>query len=130
MANRILNLLTDETRYRGLTRVAFHGLLVVGVILLTYFSLSPPGPILRDSFCVIVQYYMLVYLVKHFARKPLVLIPGLAAYYLVTFTCYYYASYVINPHFLFNVLNSIYVLTEEDNPRAARIVEQLSAMDA
>lgn len=224
MANRILNLITDETRYRGLTRVAFHGLLVVGVVLLTISAYLPwflypaspldlpfktyAGPILRDSFCVIVQYYMLVYLVKHYSRKPLVLVPGLAAYYFVIFTCYYYTSYLvkhyfglpddytgsinhfeklsfgealfhpvtffhllfiierafyplaarllieiyrrhkrnlrlekqytrleldflksqINPHFLFNVLNSIYVLTEENNPRAARIVEQLSAM--
>ncbi|MET7253813.1 sensor histidine kinase [Dyadobacter fermentans] len=224
MVQRVLTLITDETRYRGLTRIAFHGLLIVGVFLLIISAYLPwflypasplnlpfktyAGPILRDVFCVIVQYYMLVYLVKHYARKPFVLIPGLAAYYFVVFTCYYYASYVvkhyfglpddytgsinhferlslsealfhpitffhllfiierafyplaarllieiyrrhvrnlklekqytrleldflksqINPHFLFNVLNSIYVLTEEDNPRAARIVEQLSAM--
>ncbi|PSL27218.1 histidine kinase [Dyadobacter jiangsuensis] len=224
MAQRILNLITDENRYRGLTRIAFHGLLIVGVLLLIISAYLPwflypasptdlpfktyAGPILRDAFCVMVQYYMLVYLVKHYARKPLVLIPGFAAYYFVVFTCYYYASYVVkhyfglpddytgsinhfeqlsfsealfhpitffhllfiierafyplalrllievyrrhtrnlklekqytrleldflksqvNPHFLFNVLNSIYVLTEEDNPRAARIVDQLSAM--
>ena len=115
MANRILNLITDETRYRGLTRVAFHGLLIVGVVLLTISAYLPwflypaspldlpfktyAGPILRDSFCVIVQYYMLVYLVKHYSRKPLVLVPGLAAYYFVIFTCYYYTSYLVKHYF-------------------------------
>jgi len=34
----------------------------------------------------------------------------------------------VNPHFLFNVLNSIYALTEEESPRAASIVQQLSSM--
>ncbi|MCF0057131.1 sensor histidine kinase [Dyadobacter sp. CY356] len=34
----------------------------------------------------------------------------------------------LNPHFLFNVLNSIYALTEEESPRAAQIVERLSTM--
>ncbi len=34
----------------------------------------------------------------------------------------------VNPHFLFNVLNGIYSLTEEDNPRAAHMVQQLSGM--
>lgn len=224
MAQHILALITDERRYRGLTRLAFHGLLIVGILLLIFSAYIPwflypaaplnvefktyAGPILRDSLCVIVQYYMLVYLVKHYAPKPLVLLPGLAVYYFVLFTCYYYASYAvkhyfglpddytgslnhfermpfwkalvhpatffhlmfiierafyplaarllieiyrrqvrnlrlekqytrleldflksqINPHFLFNVLNSVYALTEEDNPRAARIVEQLSGM--
>lgn len=224
MVQRLLAILTDEKRYRAFTRLAFHGLLIVGIFLLIFSAYIPwflypaaplnfefvtyAGPILRDSLCVIVQYYILVYLVKHYARKPLVLVPGLAVYYFVLFTCYYYASYAvkhyfglpddysgslnhfdrmafwkalyhpatffhlmfiierafyplaarllieiyrrqvrnlrlekqytrleldflksqINPHFLFNVLNSIYVLTEEDNPRAARIVEQLSGM--
>ena len=224
MVQRLLAILTDENRYRGFTRLAFHGLLIVGIFLLIFSAYIPwflypaapldfefltyAGPILRDSLCVIVQYYILVYLVKHYTRKPLVLIPGLAVYYFVLFTCYYYASYAvkhyfglpddytgslnhfdrmpfwkalyhpatffhlmfiierafyplaarllieiyrrqvrnlrlekqytrleldflksqINPHFLFNVLNSIYALTEEENPRAARIVEQLSAM--
>lgn len=224
MAQHILALITDERRYRGLTRLAFHGLLIVGIFLLIFSAYIPwflypaaplnfefltyAGPILRDSLCVIVQYYMLVYLVKHYAPRPLVLLPGLAVYYFVLFTCYYYASYAvkhyfglpddytgslnhfermpfwkalfhpatffhlmfiierafyplaarllieiyrrqvrnlrlekqytrleldflksqINPHFLFNVLNSVYALTEEDNPRAARIVEQLSGM--
>ena len=224
MVQRLLAILTDEKRYRGFTRLAFHGLLIIGIFLLIFSAYIPwflypaaplnfefityAGPILRDSFCVIVQYYILVYLVKHYARKPLVLVPGLVVYYFVLFTCYYYASYAvkhyfglpddytgslnhfdrmpfwkalyhpatffhlmfiierafyplaarllieiyrrqvrnlrlekqytrleldflksqINPHFLFNVLNSIYSLTEEDNPRAARIVEQLSAM--
>jgi hypothetical protein len=224
MVQRILALISDETRYRGLTRIAFHGLLVIGVFILIISAYIPwflypasplnipiktyVGPILRDSLCVIAQYYMLVYLVKHYARKPLILVPGLAVYYLILFTLYYYSSYIvkrhfglpddysgsighferlsysealfhpttffhllfiierafyplaarllieiyrrhirnlnlekqytrleldflksqINPHFLFNVLNSIYSLTEEDNPRAARIVEQLSAM--
>jgi|GEM_PF-1825898 len=224
MVQRLLAILTDERRYRGVTRLAFHGLLIIGIFLLIFSAYIPwflypaaplnfefityAGPIMRDSFCVIVQYYMLVYLVEHYARKPLVLVPGLVVYYFVLFTCYYYASYAvkhyfglpddytgslnhfdrmpfwkalyhpatffhlmfiierafyplaarllieiyrrqvrnlrlekqytrleldflksqINPHFLFNVLNSIYSLTEEDNPRAARIVEQLSAM--
>lgn len=224
MGKSILALITDPTRYRGLTRLAFHGLLVTGIFLLIISAYIPwflypaapldwpfktyAGPILRDSLCVIVQYYMLVFLVKHYARKPLMIVPGVAVYYFVLFTCYYYTSYAvkryfglpddysgsinhfqrfafwdalihpvtffhlmfiierafyplalrllieiyrrnkrnlqlekqytrleldflksqINPHFLFNVLNSIYVLTEEDNPRAARIVEQLSDM--
>ncbi|CCH57292.1 Inner membrane protein yehU [Fibrisoma limi BUZ 3] len=34
----------------------------------------------------------------------------------------------VNPHFLFNVLNSIYALTEEESPRAAEIVQQLSGL--
>ncbi|WP_159475146.1 sensor histidine kinase [Dyadobacter sp. 3J3] len=34
----------------------------------------------------------------------------------------------LNPHFLFNVLHSIYALTEEKTPRAAQIVEKLSTM--
>ena len=34
----------------------------------------------------------------------------------------------VNPHFLFNVLNSIYALTEEESPRAARLVAQLSGL--
>lgn len=224
MVQRLLAILTDEKRYRGFTRLAFHGLLIVGIFLLIFSAYIPwflypaaplnfefmtyAGPILRDSLCVIVQYYMLVYLVKHYAPRPLVLVPGLAVYYFALFTCYYYASYAvkhyfglpddytgslnhfermpfwkalshpatffhlmfiierafyplaarllieiyrrqvrnlrlekqytrleldflksqINPHFLFNVLNSVYALTEEDNPRAARIVEQLSGM--
>lgn len=224
MVQRLLAILTDEKRYRGFTRLAFHGLLIIGIFLLIFSAYIPwflypaaplnfefityAGPILRDSLCVIVQYYILVHLVKHYARKPLVLVPGLVVYYFVLFTCYYYASYAVkhyfglpddytgslnhfdrmsfwkalyhpatffhlmfiierafyplaarllieiyrrqvrnlrlekqytrleldflksqvNPHFLFNVLNSIYVLTEEDNPRAARIVDQLSAM--
>lgn len=224
MTQRMLALITDETRYRGLTRLGFHGLLIAGIFVLIFSAYIPwflypavpldfpfktyAGPILRDSLCVIAQYYMLVYLVKHYARKPLLLVPGVVVYYFVLFTCYYYASYAvkhyfglpddysgsinhfdrmpfwkalfhpttffhlmfiierafyplaarllieiyrrqmrnlnlekqytrleldflksqINPHFLFNVLNSVYALTEEDNPRAARIVEQLSAM--
>ncbi|MCF0071112.1 histidine kinase [Dyadobacter sp. CY261] len=224
MIQRTLALITDETRYRGLTRLAFHGVLILGVFLLIFSAYIPwflypsspldwpfktyAGPILRDSLCVIVQYYMLVFLVKHYARKPLLLVPGLVVFYFVLFTCYYYTSYVvkryfglpddysgsinhferfsfwqalthpvtffhlmfiierafyplalrllieiyrrqkrnlrlekqytrleldflksqINPHFLFNVLNSVYALTEESNPRAARIVEQLSGM--
>jgi hypothetical protein len=224
MVQRFLALIADKNRYRGFTRVAFHGLLIAGIFLLIFSAYVPwflypatsldfpfktyAGPILRDSLCVILQYYMLVYLVKHYARKPLLLVPGLAVYYFVLFTCYYYASYAvkhyfglpddysgsinhfekfpfwtalfhpatffhllfiierafyplaarllieiyrrqarnldlekqytrleldflksqINPHFLFNVLNSVYALTEEDNPRAARIIDQLSAM--
>ncbi|GAB4023950.1 sensor histidine kinase [Spirosoma koreense] len=34
----------------------------------------------------------------------------------------------INPHFLFNVLNSIYALTEEESPRAAQLVQQLAGL--
>ncbi|GAB3028687.1 sensor histidine kinase [Spirosoma pulveris] len=39
-----------------------------------------------------------------------------------------YLKSQINPHFLFNVLNSVYALTEEDCPRAAQLVHQLSGM--
>lgn len=34
----------------------------------------------------------------------------------------------VNPHFLFNILNNIYALTEEESPRAARLVAQLSGL--
>jgi len=224
MGKSILALITDPVRYRGLTRLAFHGLLVAGIFLLIFSAYIPwflypsapldwpfktyAGPVLRDSLCEIVQYYMLVFLVKHYVHKPLILLPGLVVYYVVLFTCYYYMSYAvkhyfglpddysgsvnhfqrftfrealfhpvtffhllfiierafyplalrllieiyrrhkrnlqlekqytrleldflnsqINPHFLFNTLNAISTLIEEDNPRAARIVEQLSGM--
>lgn len=39
-----------------------------------------------------------------------------------------YLKSQINPHFLFNVLNSVYALTEEDCPRAAQLVHQLSGL--
>jgi len=39
-----------------------------------------------------------------------------------------YLKSQVNPHFLFNVLNSIYALTEEESPRAAQMVQQLSGM--
>ena len=115
MAQRILALITDETRYRGLTRVACHGLLVAGIFLLIFSAYIPwflypaaplgypfktyAGPILRDSLCVIAQYYMLVYLVKHYWKKPLLLLPGLAVYYCMLFTCYYYLSYAVKHYF-------------------------------
>lgn len=217
-------LLADETKYHGWTRVGFHALLILGILLLMFSAYIPwflypsvpldypfktyAGPILRDWLCVVLQYYMLVYLVSNYARRPLILLPGLALFYFVLFTCYYYLSYVVkhyfglpddysgsinhfekmpywkalfhpgtffhlmfiierafyplavrllieiyrrqlrsarlqqqymklemdflksqvNPHFLFNVLNSIYSLTEEESPRAARIVQQLSGM--
>ena len=219
-----LALLADETIYQGWTRVGFHALLILGILLLMISAYIPwflypavpldypfamyAGPILRDWLCVVLQYYLLVFLFTRYARRPFFLIPGLAAYYFVLFTCYYYTSYVvkhyfglpddytgsinhfenmpywkalfhpatfyhlmfiierafyplavkllievyrrqlrnaklqqqytrleldflksqINPHFLFNVLNSIYALTEEESPRAARIVQQLSGM--
>jgi sensor histidine kinase YesM len=219
-----LALLTDETRYRAWTRIGFHGVLLLGVFLLIFSTYIPwflypnpslhypvktyAGPILRDSLSVIVQYYSLVYLFTHYGRRPLVLLLGLALYYVVLFTVYYYSSYIvkhyfgltddysgsinhferlpygralfnigtffhllfiierafyplavklvlevyrrqvrhgqlqqqytrleldflksqINPHFLFNVLNSIYALTEEESPQAARITLQLSGM--
>jgi len=219
-----ISLLADEAKYHGWTRIGFHALLILGILLLMVSAYIPwflypaapldypfatyAGPILRDWLCVVLQYYILVFLFTRFARRPLVLIPGLAAYYFVLFTCYYYSSYVvkhyfglpddytgsinhfekmafwrallhpatfyhlmfiierafyplavkllievyrrqlrnaklqqqytrleldflksqINPHFLFNVLNSIYALTEEESPRAARIVQQLSGM--
>lgn len=37
-----------------------------------------------------------------------------------------YLKSQVNPHFLFNVLNSLYFLTEEQAPQAAQIVAQLS----
>jgi hypothetical protein len=39
-----------------------------------------------------------------------------------------YLKSQINPHFLFNVLNSVYSLTEENCPRAAQLVHQLSGL--
>ncbi|NDU95884.1 sensor histidine kinase [Spirosoma terrae] len=39
-----------------------------------------------------------------------------------------YLKSQINPHFLFNVLNSVYSLTEEKCPRAAQLVHQLSSL--
>ncbi|GAB3900768.1 hypothetical protein GCM10028825_52350 [Spirosoma agri] len=39
-----------------------------------------------------------------------------------------YLKSQVNPHFLFNTLNSIYALTEEDNPQAALLVHQLSGL--
>lgn len=39
-----------------------------------------------------------------------------------------YLKSQVNPHFLFNVLNSIYTLTEETSPRAAQLVQQLSGL--
>jgi hypothetical protein len=39
-----------------------------------------------------------------------------------------YLKSQVNPHFLFNILNSIYALTEEENPRAALLVQQLSGL--
>ncbi|QMW04977.1 sensor histidine kinase [Spirosoma foliorum] len=219
-----LALLTDETRYRGWTRIGFHGVLLVGVFLLIFSTYIPwflypnpslhyplktyAGPILRDSLSVIVQYYSLVYLFTHYGRRPLWLLPGLVLYYLLLFTVYYYSSYMVkhyfgladdysgsinhferlpygqalvsvgtffhllfiierafyplavklvlevyrrqvrhrqlqqqytrleldflksqvHPHFLFNVLNSIYALTEEESPQAARITLQLAGM--
>lgn len=39
-----------------------------------------------------------------------------------------YLKSQINPHFLFNVLNSAYALTEENCPRAAQLVHQLSGL--
>lgn len=39
-----------------------------------------------------------------------------------------YLKSQINPHFLFNVLNSVYSLTEEDCPPAAQLVHQLSGL--
>ena len=219
-----ISLLADDSKYHGWTRLGFHALLILGILFLMVSAYIPwflypavpldypfatyAGPILRDWVCVVLQYYMLVFLVTRYARRPLVLIPGLAAYYFILFTCYYYSSYVvkhyfglpddytgsinhfenmpfwkallhpatfyhlmfiierafyplaikllievyrrqlrnaklqqqytrleldflksqINPHFLFNVLNSIYALTEEESPRAARIVQQLSGM--
>ncbi len=39
-----------------------------------------------------------------------------------------YLKSQINPHFLFNVLNSVYALTEEDCPPAAQLVHQLSGL--
>ncbi len=219
-----LELIVDETWYHGWTRAGFHAMLVAGILLLMISAYIPwflypatpldfpfktyAGPILRDWFCVVLQYYMLVFLFTHYARKPLILLPGLAIFYLVLFSCYYYMSYAVkhyfglpddysgsithfermsysealfhpgtffhllfiierafyplaikllvevyrrqlrntnlekqyikleldflksqvNPHFLFNVLNSIYALTEEESPRAAHIVQQLSGM--
>ncbi|QDK82542.1 hypothetical protein EXU85_29610 [Spirosoma sp. KCTC 42546] len=219
-----LTLLTDEAQYRGWTRVGFHGVLILGVFLLIFSTYIPwflypnpslhypiktyVGPILRDSLSVLVQYYSLVYLFTHYGRRPFVLLPGLALYYVILFTVYYYSSSIVkhyfgladdysgsinhferlpygqalfnvgtffhlsfiierafyplavklvlevyrrqvrhgelqqqytrleldflksqvNPHFLFNVLNSIYALTEEENPQAARITLQLSGM--
>lgn len=218
------SLVADEKRYRGWTRAGFHALLILGIFLLIFSAYIPwflypavpldypfktyAGPILRDSLSVILQYYMLVFLFMRYGRKPILLIPGLAGYYVILFTFYYYASYVVkhyfglpddysgsithferfsyweslthpasffhllfiierafyplalkllievyrrqvhnadlqkqytqleldflksqvNPHFLFNVLNSIYALTEEESPRAARMVQQLSGM--
>ncbi|WP_414617822.1 sensor histidine kinase [Dyadobacter sp. 32] len=219
-----LALLADESKYHGWVRVGYHALLILGILLLMVSAYIPwflypavpldysfatyAGPILRDWLCVVLQYYILVFLFSRYARRPSYLIPGLAVYYFVLFTCYYYSSYVvrhyfglpddytgsinhfenmpywkalfhpatfyhlmfiierafyplavkllievyrrqlrnakleqqftrleldflksqINPHFLFNVLNSIYALTEEESPRAARIVQQLSGM--
>jgi two-component system LytT family sensor kinase len=224
MSKLRLALIADETQYRGWTRLGFHVLLILGIFLLIFSAYIPwflypaspldlplktyAGPILRDVFCVVIQYYILVFLVTRYARRPLLLVPGLAVYYFVLFTCYYYTSYVvkhyfglpddysgsithfeqmsfgealfhpttffhlmfiierafyplaakllieiyrrqvrnlnlqqkytrleldflksqINPHFLFNVLNNIYALTEEENPRAADIVQRLSGM--
>ncbi|MBC3789083.1 sensor histidine kinase [Spirosoma utsteinense] len=39
-----------------------------------------------------------------------------------------YLKSQVNPHFLFNILNGIYALTEEESPRAARLVAQLSGL--
>lgn len=39
-----------------------------------------------------------------------------------------YLKSQVNPHFLFNILNSIYALIEEENPRAALLVQQLSGL--
>lgn len=224
MSHPLLSLIADETRYRGLTRLGFHILLIAGIFILIFSAYIPwflypsapldypfktyAGPVIRDTLCVVIQYYMLVFLVKRYARRPLVLVPGLGVYYFVLFTCYYYSSHIVkhyfglpddysgsinhfdrltfgkalfhpttffhlmfiierafyplaarllieiyrrqvrnlqlekqytrleldflksqvNPHFLFNALNSVYALTEEDNPRAAQIVQQLSDM--
>ena len=39
-----------------------------------------------------------------------------------------YLKSQVNPHFLFNILNGIYALTEEESPRAAQLVSQLSGL--
>lgn len=224
MANLWLALIADETRYRGWTRIGFHGLLILGIFLLIFSAYVPwflypttpvdvpfktyVGPVLRDGLSVVLQYYVLVFVFTRYVRKPVLLALGLAIYYVVLFTFYYYSAFVvknyfglpddysgsithferlsywqalrhpstffhllfiierafyplaikllveiyrrqirnarlqqqytqlelnflksqINPHFLFNVLNSIYALTEEASPRAALLVEQLSGM--
>ena len=219
-----LDIVADNTKYHGWTRAGFHALLISGILLLIFSAYVPwflypsapldypfktyAGPIIRDAFCVVVQYYFLIFLFTHYARKPWFLVIGMAVYYFILFTCYYYTSYLvkhycglpddytgsishfdrtpywkalfhpatfyhlmfiierafyplalkllieiyrrqvrnanlqqdynrleldflksqISPHFLFNVLNSIYALTEEESPRAAKIVQQLSGM--
>lgn len=217
-------LITDPERYKGWIRAGFHMILLAGVMLLTISAYLPwffypsaaldypfrmyASPVLRDTVCILFQYYFLVYLFSNYIRKPWSLTGGLVLFYILLFTLYYYLSlavkqygslpddysgsithfenysywdalvhpttffhllfiierafyplavkllieiyrrqvrnaklqdkYVrleldflksqVNPHFLFNVLNSIYSLTEEDNPRAAQIVQQLSVM--
>jgi two-component system LytT family sensor kinase len=217
-------LITDPEKYKGWTRAGFHLILLAGILLLTISAYLPwffypssalsypfrmyASPVLRDSICIIFQYYFLVFLFRNYIRKPWYLTGGLVLFYILLFTLYYYLSlavkqygslpddysgaithfenysywdalahpttffhllfiierafyplaikllieiyrrqvrnaklqekYVrleldflksqVNPHFLFNVLNSIYSLTEEDNPRAAQIVQQLSVM--
>jgi two-component system LytT family sensor kinase len=219
-----LDIVADKTKYHGWTRAGFHAMLVLGILLLIFSAYVPwflypsvpldypfktyAGHIIRDAFCVVVQYYFLVFLFTHYGRKPWFLVIGMLLYYFILFTCYYYTSYLvkhycglpddytgsighfdrlpywkallhpatfyhlmfiierafyplalkllieiyrrqvrnanlqqdynrleldflknqISPHFLFNVLNSIYALTEEESPRAAKIVQQLSGM--
>ncbi|HEV7378917.1 MAG TPA: histidine kinase [Dyadobacter sp.] len=218
------NIIVDSDRYRGWTRAGFHLILLTGVLLLTISAYLPwffypsealdypfkmyASPVLRDTVCILFQYYFLVFLFSSYIRKPVHLAAGLVVFYFLLFTVYYFLSlavkqygnlpddysgsithfehhtywnalihpttffhllfiierafyplavkllieiyrrqarnaklqekYVrleldflksqVNPHFLFNVLNSIYSLTEEENPRAAQIVQQLSVM--
>ncbi|WP_162387419.1 sensor histidine kinase [Spirosoma endbachense] len=210
----LLSLLTNEIRYRGYIRLLFHALMLagigtlVGIFYLSWFgqggfTIGTWAPYLREVAGVAMQYYMLVWLFRNVGTRLIFLLPGLLAYYWLTYTYYFvtaiqvyhytnvddfsgaayhfiqhkdqywqtlfsfntlmrlvrfpmlmtlfplllwagveayrrqilhtqleynYLKSQVNPHFLFNVLNSIYALTEEENPRAAQIVQQLSGM--
>ena len=188
---------------------------MIGIFYRSWFTTSGFTPSVwaaygREVVGVAMQYYVLVWLIRAYSAQPVYLIPGILAYYWLTYTYYFVTAVVVyqytgvddfsgaayhfienkdqywqtffsyetlmrlmrfpiliaifplllwtgievyrrqirnlqlqqqnaqlelnylksqvNPHFLFNILNSIYSITEEESPRAAQLVAQLSGL--